>query len=333
MNRRRFIQSSLLWGSGAAAGLPTKAISLSTIPSNRRPDHSRVVTVQVVSGEAKEVKFDTDRIGRMVDAAVEALFEMSAPKVWQTLFRRDDFVGLKVNCLAGKYLSTHQILTTAITERLCTAGIAAERIIIWDRRSQDLERSGYKLNFSDKGIKCYGNEYGGFNENVFEFGMAASQISKILSRCTAVINLPILKDHGIVGLSGALKNFFGAINNPNKYHLSHGDPYVADVNMAADIRHKTRLTLCDALVAQYEGGPPFMSEFSWTMNSLVAAVDMVAMDRVLWDIIDQKRLQEQLPTLQAAGREPHYILTAADDVHRLGVASLEKIERITIDSA
>lgn len=332
MNRRRFIQSSLLWGSSATTGLTTKATSSPTISQNHLPDHSRVVMVRAVPNEAKQVEFDADRIGKMLDAAVEALFEMAAPKLWQTLFRRDDIVGLKVNCLAGRHLSTHRIVTTAIAERLRSAGIAADRIIIWDRRSQDLERSGYKLNFSDKGIKCYGNEVGGFSASVFEFGMAASQISNILSKCTAIINLPILKDHGIVGLSGALKNFFGAINNPNKYHLDCGDPYVADVNMAADIRHKTRLTICDALVAQYEGGPPFMSEFSWQMNSLIAAVDMVAMDRLLWDIIDRKRLQEGLSTLKDAGREPHYILTAADDTHRLGNASLEKIELINIDS-
>ncbi|MGW8178255.1 MAG: DUF362 domain-containing protein, partial [bacterium] len=65
--------------------------------------------------------------------------------------------------------------------------------------------------------------------------------------CDVVINLPVLKDHGITGVTMAMKNLFGAIHNPNKYHLNTGDPYVADVCMLSPIRQKVRLTICDGL--------------------------------------------------------------------------------------
>ncbi len=79
------------------------------------------------------------------------------------------------------------------------------------------------------------------------YGSAGSLLSKTLTQlCDAVINLPVLKDHGIVGVTMALKNMFGAIHNPNKYHPNAGDPYVADVNMLPAIRQKVRLTICDA---------------------------------------------------------------------------------------
>ena len=100
-------------------------------------------------------------------------------------------------------------------------------------------------------------------------GSAASLLSKTLTQtCDAVINLPVLKDHGIVGVTMALKNLFGAIHNPNKYHSDVGDPYVADVYMLPPIRQKVRLAICDATTAQYEGGPSYMPQWGWSYNGL-----------------------------------------------------------------
>ena len=41
---------------------------------------------------------------------------------------------------------------------------------------------------------------------------------------TASISLAILKDHGLAGVTAGMKNYFGAIHNPNKYHDSGCDP-------------------------------------------------------------------------------------------------------------
>ena len=53
--------------------------------------------------------------------------------------------------------------------------------------------------------------------------------------------MPLLKDHDGAGVSIALKNMYGVIHNPNKYHPNGCNPYVADVNMLPDIRTKMRL--------------------------------------------------------------------------------------------
>jgi len=42
------------------------------------------------------------------------------------------------------------------------------------------------------------------------------------------------------------------------------------------------------------------------------ATDPVAMDTVGWDVIEEARRQNGLPTLARAGREPAYIRTAAE---------------------
>jgi uncharacterized protein (DUF362 family) len=328
MNRRKFIHSSTL----AGAGLLTKVLQAkqAALPIARDSERSRVVIAQNERVLTAAGRIDAAQISVMLESAVESLFQQKASTVWPALFNSKDTVGLKVNCLAGRGLCTNIELVNVVVESLRSVGIPPHHIIIWDRRDRDLEKAGYHLNADGQGIQCYGNDRAGFSAEVYEFGSAASQLSNTLSKCTAIINLPILKDHGIVGMSGALKNFFGVVNNPNKYHMNIGDPFVADVNMLPGIRQKTRLIICDALVAQYEGGPPFMPEFTWKMNSLIAATDPVAMDRVIWDVLDKKRAEHRLPSLEKAGRKPSYIMTAADAAHRLGTASLDQIDVVNV---
>jgi uncharacterized protein (DUF362 family) len=133
-----------------------------------------------------------------------------------------------------------------------------------------------------------------------------------------LISVPVLKDHDGAGVSMALKNMYGVIHNPNKYHPNGCDPYVADVNMLPEIRAKLRLTVCDAMTACYEGGPAFKPQFSWQPNALIVSQDPVALDFSGWQIIERKRAAMGLKTLESAGRAPRYIATAADADHRLG---------------
>ena len=63
-------------------------------------------------------------------------------------------------------------------------------------------------------------------------------LSKILTNLTnRTVNLPVLKDHNLAGLSGSMKNMYGVIHNPNKYHLNNCNPYVAELNALAEIKN------------------------------------------------------------------------------------------------
>jgi uncharacterized protein (DUF362 family) len=49
-----------------------------------------------------------------------------------------------------------------------------------------------------------------------------SHLSKILTRmCTYLVNVPVLKDHGKVGITLSLKNHYGTIDNPMDCHPNH----------------------------------------------------------------------------------------------------------------
>lgn len=330
VERREFIQKSGVLTGGIALGLSGKCESRSDLKNPSvvyGGEKSRVSISHRTDLRNANSSIHGEKVQRLLDAAIENLYQEKYPKVWSHLFNKNDVVGLKINCLAGRGLSTSAELVDSVIERLREAGVAKQNIIVWDRMDRDLEHAGFKIYRGKRKVQYYGTNRVGFTSRIFEYGAIGSLLSRILyDQCTAIINMPILKDHGIVGISVGLKNFFGVINNPNKYHDDVGDPYVADVNMIPAIRKKTRLTICDALTPQYEGGPPYQPQWTWQMDSVIAATDMVAMDYTGWQIIEKKRKEAGLESLKEAGREPTYIATAADSQHRLGTDDPTRID-------
>ena len=123
---------------------------------------------------------------------------------------------------------------------------------------------------------------------------------------------------------------FGAIHNPNKYHLNVGDPYIADVYNLPSIKNKIRFTICDTINPQYEGGPSYMPQWAWPFNGLLVGSDPVALDHTGWHLVEEQRMKHKLKSLKESGREPTYLSTAADSKHRLGTNDPEKMEVIEI---
>lgn len=324
MDRRSFIKKSTL-AAGSAVLYP-RFSSGKSMPVNEK---SRVVQVTCASEPE-----NSDQILDLLDNGLCRLFDCDNPvEAWQKIVKPGESVGLKVNCLAG-YGSTHMLLTDAVIERLQQAGIKNRNIIIWDRLSKDLEDGGFKIQDQKNKVRVLGNDILGFNEELQFFGSAASLVCNTVFReCDSLINLSLLKDHSIAGLTMALKNMFGAIHNPNKYHLNAGNPYIADVNMLPPIRKKVRLHICDAIEAQYEGGPSFLPHWRWRLNSLLFSTDPVAMDYYGWQIIDKKRNEMGFKSLKEVGREPKYIATAADKDHRLGTDKPNRIDFIKVHSS
>ncbi|MDZ7262842.1 MAG: DUF362 domain-containing protein [candidate division KSB1 bacterium] len=336
IDRRNFLRSGLLLSSGALfAGLENcngdqgkAAVSSRSSTSSK----SKIVIARNDLVRNAKGKLDSEQVGKLLDEALRSYYGItSLDQIWRKIVRPDDVVGIKVNCLAGKGISSSPELVAAIVEGVQRAGVRANRIVIWDRLADDLERAGFSINTGGGGVRCYGNDQAGYTNDIIMSGSIGSLLSRtVTDHCSAIINVPILKDHGIVGVTIALKNFFGAIHNPNKYHHNAGDPYIADVNLIPAIRNKVRITICDALTCQYEGGPPYMPQWSWNYNGLLVGQDMVALDHLGWQIIEEKRKEKGLPSLKEVGREPTYIATAADQDHRLGTNDPNKMEVIRI---
>jgi uncharacterized protein (DUF362 family) len=272
-----------------------------------------------------------DLLKRMLDASMQKLTGKAQPAAaWRGLFKPGDRIGIKVNTLG---LSTQPALVDAIVASLREAEVPAENIIIWDRFDVELARAGFKLNSSKSGVKCRGTDaesYGsGYQQRIESVGEIGSCFSKIVAeQIDALISVPVLKDHNLAGVSLGMKNFYGAIHNPNKYHDYNCDPYVVDVVSHPYIRPKWRLTVCDATRAQYHAGPSAHPGFEWKFGGFLVGSDFVAVDTVAADLLESQREVKGLQALSREKRSPKHIATAA--ARGFGVADLKRIERVEL---
>ncbi len=324
-SRRSFLSNCLAGVAGLAAGepaLPMDAAEAVSSATRARVAISHDALLRDAGG-----KVDSRRVVALLDHAMQSLFGADEPmRPWTMIVRQGQMVGVKVNTLGGRGISSNVSLVEAICERLQGAGVRPQQIVIWDRDSAELERAGFRIRTGGNQVQCFGTDRAGYEDQLVTWGSVGSKLSKILTqRCDVLINVPVLKDHDGAGVSIALKNMYGVIHNPNKYHPNGCDPYIADVNMLPEIRTKLRLTICDATSACFEGGPSFKPEFTWQHNTLIVAQDPVALDTVGWKMIEGKRAEKGLGTLVAEGRAPRYIATAADAAHRLGTNDPRRI--------
>jgi uncharacterized protein (DUF362 family) len=322
LSRRRFLGAAAL----AAGGMMVQ----DSLGAAAHPPES--VTSRSFAGRGLVALARGDGVGREPGASVEQqllrswLDRMlmtltragSAADAWALLFPRGRSVGIKLNCLAGPRLSPRRELVMALVDGLRTAGLSDERITVWERSDRELRRCGFTVNTRGTGPRVLGtdNRAAGYENRIRSNGSIGSCFSRILTeQCDLLINVGVLKDHDLAGVSVGLKNLYGVIHNPNKYHDHACDPYVADLAAHPLLRQRLRLTICDGTTAQCQGGPAYAAGWAWNYGGLLAGIDPVSVDRVGADVIEARRAVKGLPSLTEAGRDPSWIESAA----RLGL--------------
>ena len=242
------------------------------------------------------------------------------------LFRPNDTVGIKVNSLGGPGLSPRRELVGAFAALLGELGVPPQRIIVFDRSSRELQRAGYAIRRDGSAYLCYGidNDYESEPSTSGEIGSCFARL--VSTTCTALVSLGVVKDHDLAGVSAGLKNLYGLIHNPNKYHDHNCDPYVADVLNHPWVRGKLRLTILDGVTAQCHGGPAYRPDTVWPLGMVVASADPVAADAWAWRVIDAERTRRGLPSLEQAKRPPRFLATAAG--YGLGVGDPSAIREV-----
>jgi uncharacterized protein (DUF362 family) len=333
-SRRNFLKKALTGVALLRTG--AGAMPLAAAEQGARLAKSKVVVAHdgllrgtgVTSGSS----VDSGRMLSLLDRAMQSLFDRDHPiEAWRMVVRPGELVGLKVNALGGRGISSNLQLVEAICERLQEAGIKAGDIVVWDRDTEEMEHAGFRVAEGGNRVQCFGTDHVDYEQDLVAYGSVGSRLSRILTqRSNVLINVPVLKDHDGAGVTIALKNMYGVIHNPNKYHPNGCNPYVADLNMLPEIRTRMRLTICDATTAMYDGGPAYKPETSWKNNALIVSQDPVALDYTGWQMIERKRAEHGLKTLEAEYRAPRYIATAADREHRLGTNDPRKISIVEV---
>jgi len=237
-------------------------------------------------------------------------------------------VGIKVNCLAKKFNSTPVALAEALVRHLTDHGRDANDIIVWERTGRELAAAGYTLNASANGLRCLGTDANGvgYGQELHSSGEVNSLVSRVLTDMVdGNINLPVLKDHSLAGMSGGMKNMYGAIHNPNKYHDGNCSPFCAQVNALEPIRTRYRLTITDAVRIQYNGGPGYVAQYMAYFGGVILSDDPVAADAIALRILKRLRADNGLPTLEEVGRPVRYLQAAED----LGLGKADPDEIVT----
>lgn len=152
-------------------------------------------------------------------------------------------------------------------------------------------------------------------------------ISNIYTKADHIINVSLLKNHGC-GITGAMKNHFGAIQPPSPKYLHEGlgeKSYISDLCNSYSIKKKVRINICDAIFANWHDNVwsprPWKTFREESPNSLFFGSDPVAFDSVLLQhISDEVNVQEdQAPAWVREAVKNHEFLHYAMNYHELGI--------------
>jgi hypothetical protein len=248
-------------------------------PPADRP-RSRVVVVTHPEVILKEYRVNPAVIRAMLDRAlVDLTGAKDVAEAWRQVGREDDFVVIKHNTMGRPTLESHTEINDAVSAQLTAlAKVKADRILAVDR--------------------TYPPPFNEFSE---PFTLPSRKLETRLRRlytdkegATAIINVSVLKSHFSTGLSAAMKNHLGSINNPAMYHGWEPDRMplsIPELNALEPIRTKTRLVIIDAIRPLFDGGPTDNPEFRWDYHGLIVSRDPVAASATGMRILEAKRAE------------------------------------------
>jgi len=333
ITRREFLVGAAV--AAGAAMIRTASPARAGVPvSAARKSRVVVIRHEVLAGDPQAIA--PERIRELLDEAAKALAGQAKPAdAWARWFKPADRLGVKVNCLG--YV-TRPTVAAALAASVGAIGLPPGQVVVWDRTNRELQAAGYQLRGDGAGPRCFGTDAlmargnGGYTAEVVASGAIGSLYSRIITdETTALASVCVLKDHNLAGLSCSLKNFFGAIHNPNKYHENGCDPFVADACAHPLIRDRLRLAVCDAMRPQFQGGPSLRPQWQWPYSGLIVGTDPVAVDRVACEVLSRKRAAVGMPPLEAEKRPVRYLASA--QLRGLGTADLADIEVVSIGKA
>jgi len=304
----------------------------------RKEGAGRLVAVE----SAKAMKSLNQENPRVVvkmtnDALRHFTGKRTVAQAWREFIHPTDTVGLKLNCLASPNLGTSPAMVNAIVKGLQSIGIPNERIILYEQYKNQLVRrgSGFALNDDPSkgplvvhlGKKSHlvDGGYLGYEKNPSQHESGTSNYANMLKHCTALINVPVIKDHSLAGVTVAMKNMtHGNINNPHHYHEHDCNPQIADIYNHPLIKDKVRLNVCDGLRVLYDGGPQDNNRFKVLHNRIYVCSDAVALDSWGFQIIDEMRKKNGKQPLSE--RHPKGFYLAKAEKLGLGIADAARIK-------
>jgi uncharacterized protein (DUF362 family) len=335
-------------GSGFIAARARSAKELKLDPRSESlglpgPFPGRVIEVRKPRMSQNRKK-DRSAIQATLDRALTALTGADdATSVWRAFFEPGDVVGIKMNPVGRPFANSSSELMLAVIDGLKSAGVKAKDMIVFERyRDEFLEAkmdaavpadiawtglgvayNAHQIDIKGDDLKT-GNlervtgydpdqfmsmELVGQGEDPKDDRTRRSHFGLLVTRrVNKLVLLPVLKDHGSAGITGALKNMsHGLVNNVCRSHSTPDsnvcNQFIPQVVSHPVIRKKCVLQIMDGIIGVYQGGPAGGNlDWTWENNALLVATDPVAMDHIAWRLVDAKRKEKGLPPVGAVGK-------------------------------
>jgi hypothetical protein len=253
-----------------------------------------------------------------------------AVEAWRTFFEPGDVVGIKMNPVGNPLANTSGELLREVIGGLKSAGVKTKDMVVFERYQDNFVEAKMPQEVPD-GIAWEGLtpepdpsqlSLKGYDPDEFVTMELVHQTHDpkddrtrrshlgllVTRRVNKIVLLPVLKDHGSGGITGALKNMsHGLVNNVARSHSTANtnvcNQFIPQVVAHPIIRKKCVLQILDGIKGVFQGGPfATRPEWTWEYNALFMATDPVAMDHIAWRIIDAKRKEMGLPPVGAVGK-------------------------------
>jgi uncharacterized protein (DUF362 family) len=336
LNRRKFLKLSAAGAVSLSSGIGgTQVARAQDGPFTPLDQPGRVVRVEHAGALADPTRVGSDPVPEVVESMVDTAMlaftgQSDIGAAWAQFISLDDRVMIKINALGSPLMATNKPVVEAIIRGLTAMGLPLEQMLVYDQYGSRMRRAGFRPGREIMGVPIEFNNSEGYEEVATPHGDSGeSHFAVSLEACTAVINVPVIKDHDICGITMAFKNMtHGVIDTPSRLHRRHRDTRCAvhaEVYGHAKIRDKVRVIVADGLRVMYDGGPQD-NEHKEVHNSIYVATDPVAMDTCGVDAVEAARERNGLDTLAEDERSCDWLEVCAEaglGVHDRSAITLE----------
>lgn len=264
--------------------------------------------------DAASQKIDQPTVDKMLSAGIKSLTGAKADKeAWASFFSSSDVVGIKVNCSGAPVIRASPEIIGGIVRNLLSVGVKPENIYIYERFLDQLTSVHYDR-YVPAGVQIVAVETPrasllGYDPKTYVecsfFGEddTRSNLARLVTeRFTKIINVPNAKEHQASGVTGCLKNLaYGDFSNVARSHMREKTntlSFIGTLAAVEPLRSKCVLNIMDGLRGIWHGGPiPESKDYDFYPKMMMFGTDPVAIDRLLLDLIEEKRKAEGAPSL------------------------------------
>jgi len=316
MDRRAFVQLLAAAPLVPPPSLPKLRVvtgyAAAKVPGMPGPYPGRVVKVKSERCVDTETSAANDDVVRemMARGMCTLTGEKTPLEAWRRFVEPKDVVGIKVNCGGHPWCVSAYEIVAEIVRQLGAVGVPPTQVYVYERFQNQMDNVNYAPHLPE-GVQIVAaetaNRYAenrGYDPKTYleadlfgEEDTRSNMMRLVTQKLTKIINVPNMKDHGATGATGCLKNIaYGSFSNVARTHFrgkSHTYSFVGALAAVEPLRSRTVLQIMDGLRGVWHGGPFARSrKYLFYPKQILFGTDPVAIDRLLLDIIDDKRKAE-----------------------------------------